>query len=224
MDPSGHDVFIPGLGNVEDINSITLDQWDSIIYSGHYYETMALLEGYEYMRETIPSQAYDLENGEEYYYLCWYEDDEALSIIDSRFDADSGEIRINSRLAEANIHSISQAILEASYQIKPVGFFPDLSDFPTSDQALIAYDIAAVTGDAVSIGGTLTGNPAVAGVGYWSSNVASVNGFVETWNMYNTGRATGWDLIVSGTTTFFGFFPWVGGGASIFQLWWDTNH
>ena len=213
VDPSGRIVSIAGIG---DINNLSLEDWAYLMQMTPEArnKVLAVLEGYNVVQKEAPTETKILEGSDKTYTIWWGD-----SQLPSSFNVDTRDITIST---QADSYYIQYQILGNVYDAADASFFPDLSDFPTSDQAIIAYDYAAVAGDVTSFASFFS--PGVGAFGYWSSNVAAVNGFLETWNRYNTGRASGWDLVVSGTTTVLGFIPYFGLGASGFQLWWDIYH
>jgi hypothetical protein len=232
-DPSGRIVTIEGI-NVSSIN--TYMQY----YSGYFGASvifqsagsMGLYWGYAYFRSEHHDQATQLEQMKDTVNIRYgdtdaYRSNGMMKNPDSIMHKADGEYNIilnntiDNNISSANNFYQAGAILNASYYITPVSFFPDLSDFPTSDQAIIAYDIAAITGDVVSIVGFA--NPVTNVGGQLTSAAASVNGFLETWYRFKTGRSDWLDLTVSGFTTTTGFIPYFGIIPEMGQLLWDTN-
>jgi hypothetical protein len=105
-----------------------------------------------------------------------------------------------------------RAISGVADDLLPASFFPVFTDF----DIVIAYDLAAILGDAVSIF-----FPPLTPYGYGVSAVGSVNGLLETWYRYNLGQANGCDLTVSVITTTSGFIPYIGIIPAIIQFLWD---
>jgi len=173
MDPNGHVVTIGGW-DVRVLSTIGIYGYN-VMYSDMFRDS-GLAEAYsspEYqayqaVREYHTQQATKLENLNEIVNIQFGQTNHPRQ--DSIMRKNDGEFNIilNNNIARADAFYQANAILSASYEIMPISFFPDLSDFPTSDQAIIAYDIAAFSGDIISIIGTFTGNPPAAFGGYWA--------------------------------------------------------
>ncbi len=176
-----------------------------------------LYAAYEAVRDTAPVETGIIETSDKVYTIGW----ESLGWqIDSTIDFDTGEISINSDLIQADSFYVSKSMLDQVYNAADnFGIIPKYSNV----DVLVAYDIAAFTGDLTSIIALPTVNPVASVVGQWTSAVANMNAFVETFYRYKTGRANGLDLTVSGITTVTGFVPYFGVIPAGFQWWWDTR-
>jgi hypothetical protein len=217
VDPTGHIVNVQGIG---DINDISIDDWANLILmpSESVNKIMTLLQAYQTVRGTAPTETKILEDAKETYTIEW---GNTGNFPDSKFDVNSGTIILNTNLQFADSFYISNQILGNVYDVAGTSFFPNLTF--TRDDAILAYDTYATIGSAIAFYGLVTGNPFAIVGGTIIALAANIGSVVETYNNFDAGSADGIDVTVSWLTFLGGLVPGAGTMISGFQLYYDVQ-